>query len=167
MCDVFSTQDALKLLEGKSILFLGDSIMRNIYKDLIWLTNIRGDESGYTPTDGMRNKGEEEFCGDRLLNIINGIGRDYEEKRIFYLADYDIRFVFGFITRCYSTKVQTLIDDFPAQFGRYPDIIMMNGGLWDINRWGFDGIQKFRDNITALMKHLKHALIESPNTQGI
>ena len=45
MCDIFTRASATDLLRGKSILFLGDSIMRNIYKDLIWMISpeTRGD----------------------------------------------------------------------------------------------------------------------------
>ena len=39
MCDVFEKDNAIEVLKGKTILFLGDSIVRNMYKDLIWLTH--------------------------------------------------------------------------------------------------------------------------------
>jgi hypothetical protein len=38
MCDVFTREDLLRLFRGKSVLFLGDSLMRSIYKDFIWLS---------------------------------------------------------------------------------------------------------------------------------
>lgn len=36
-CDVFNKKQALKLLKGKHIWFIGSSNMRAIYKDLLWL----------------------------------------------------------------------------------------------------------------------------------
>jgi len=43
MCDIFLREDIERLFKGKSVLFMGDSIMRNIYKDLIWLTDPKSD----------------------------------------------------------------------------------------------------------------------------
>ena len=37
MCDVFTQNDAIRVLNGKTFLLIGDSILRNIYKDLIYL----------------------------------------------------------------------------------------------------------------------------------
>ena len=62
MADIFSKFDARKVLKKKKILFLGDSIMRNIYKDLIWLLS----EGNFTPPYLLRKKGENSFGGDRL-----------------------------------------------------------------------------------------------------
>ncbi len=39
MCDVFSKRNLVDILHGKSLLFLGDSIMRNIYKDFVWMAS--------------------------------------------------------------------------------------------------------------------------------
>ena len=37
MADIFLREDALKTLKGKQIIFIGDSIQRNIYQDLVTL----------------------------------------------------------------------------------------------------------------------------------
>ena len=50
MADIFQRIDAVHVLKGKSILFLGDSIMRNIYKDLIVLLDV-GSRNGLTKVD--------------------------------------------------------------------------------------------------------------------
>ena len=39
MADLFERTDAVRVLKDKSVLFLGDSIMRNIYKDFITLVD--------------------------------------------------------------------------------------------------------------------------------
>ena len=59
MCDIFTQKDLLERLAGKSYLFIGDSIMRNLYKDLVWLTTNEREE--FIPTRHMQKKGKE-FC---------------------------------------------------------------------------------------------------------
>ena len=39
MSDLFKKEDVIALLRGKTVLILGGSIQRGIYKDLIWLMN--------------------------------------------------------------------------------------------------------------------------------
>ena len=39
MSDLFKRDDVLALLRGKTLLILGGSIQRGIYKDIIWLMN--------------------------------------------------------------------------------------------------------------------------------
>jgi len=167
MCDIFEKSDLQKLFKGKSILFLGDSIMRNIYKDFIWLSSPDTAQS-YIPQIHMRSKGEEKFCGDVLLNMSEKTnGRDYEEERDYYNKDLDLQYSFIFITKCFSRRLKHLLDDYPQRFGSYPDMILINSALWDINRWGPRGILYFRDNIKNLMDHLKFSLRDSPHTQVV
>ena len=54
MADIFERQDAVYVLKGKSVLFLGDSIMRNIYKDFITLLDV-GTRNGLTKVDNEIN----------------------------------------------------------------------------------------------------------------
>ena len=54
MADIFERQDAVYVLKGKSVLFLGDSIMRNIYKDFITLLDV-GSRNGLTKVDNEIN----------------------------------------------------------------------------------------------------------------
>ena len=79
MADIFTKFDARKVLKEKKILFLGDSIMRNIYKDIIWLLS----EGNFTPQDLLKRKGENSFAGDRLtLKSSNSCSfRRYREER--------------------------------------------------------------------------------------
>ena len=85
MCDIFTKEQAIAKLEGKTILFLGDSIMRNIYKDLIFLTHSYGDGE-FLQQIHMQTKGEESFCGDELIEheSEDRRGRSYIEERYFY-----------------------------------------------------------------------------------
>ena len=126
MCDIFTKSEVQLLFEKKSILFLGDSIMRNIYKDFVWLTSIDTD-GGYTPNTHFRNKGEKDFCGDKLINSSEKtIGRDYEEERDFYIDELDLQYSFIFITKCFSDRLKRLLDEYPRRFGSYPDMLVIN-----------------------------------------
>ena len=57
MTDIFSSEDVKKLLSGKTIVFLGGSIIRGLYKDLIWLLNT----NKLIPYKILGSKGEEQF----------------------------------------------------------------------------------------------------------
>ena len=39
MCDVFKSSDVQSLLRGKHVVVFGGSVMRGLYKDLVWLLN--------------------------------------------------------------------------------------------------------------------------------
>ena len=39
MTDIFNSEQAIQLLKGKTVLFLGASVTRGLYKDFIWLLN--------------------------------------------------------------------------------------------------------------------------------
>ena len=69
MTDIFNREQAVKLLKGKTVLFLGGSVTRGLYKDLIWLLNsntllprqILGQKGEASFPDFSRTGGEEEF----------------------------------------------------------------------------------------------------------
>ena len=69
MTDVFNSRQAVDLLKGKTILFLGASVTRGLYKDLIWLLNsitllprqILGQKGEASFPDFTKAGGEEEF----------------------------------------------------------------------------------------------------------
>ena len=57
MTDIFNSKEASQLLEGKKILFLGGSLVRGFYKDLIWFTN----SNTLINRNTLGKKGEERF----------------------------------------------------------------------------------------------------------
>ena len=69
MTDVFNSRQAVDLLKGKTILFLGASVTRGLYKDLIWLLNsvtllprqILGQKGEASFPDFTKAGGEEKF----------------------------------------------------------------------------------------------------------
>ena len=81
MADVFLREDVRKHFSGKKVIFLGDSIMRNIYQDFLYLLE-NGD---LTPHGFLRKKGEQipSFQGDQLMDGTGELtaGRYYKEIR--------------------------------------------------------------------------------------
>ena len=66
MADIFLRDDALKVLKGKQVIFIGDSIQRNIYQDLVTLLC----KGSVTSHEILKKKGEmiPEYLGDKLVN---------------------------------------------------------------------------------------------------
>ena len=81
MADIFLKEDVRKHFRGKKVMFLGDSIMRNIYQDFLYLLE-KGD---MTPHSLLRKKGEQipSFEGDKLVEGTGVLttGRNYTEIR--------------------------------------------------------------------------------------
>ena len=80
MADIFLKDDARKLFRGQKVIFLGDSIMRNIYQDFVYLL----ENGNLTPHSLLRKKGKQieygEFPGDTLVEGGDMVpGRDYQE----------------------------------------------------------------------------------------
>ena len=81
MADIFLKDDAIKLFQHKSILFLGDSIMRNIYQDFLTLL-----DTGKLTSHGiLQKKGTQlpHYAGDELAPRSGKlvVGRDFREER--------------------------------------------------------------------------------------
>ena len=107
MADTFLKEDMKKIFHKKKILFLGDSIMRNIYQDFIYMI----EKGNLTPHYLLKKKGEQipSFVGDSLLygTGILTTGRSYEEIRQYEKirdGSVVISATFCFLTRCYSTS---------------------------------------------------------------
>jgi hypothetical protein len=84
MADVFLKGDVRAIFKGKKLLFLGDSILRNLYQDFVYLA----EHGNLTPNDLLKKKGTmiptDAFPGDGLRPGLreNGVlksGRDYRE----------------------------------------------------------------------------------------
>jgi len=153
MADVFLREDARKLLKGKKILFLGDSILRNIYQDMLWLL----EHGTHTKADLLKKKGTqlESFCGDKLMPGTGTLdpGTKYWEVREFVGSDKlgGMTATYVFLTRCFSKRLEDFIykkRDDP------PDIVLVLSALWDINRWGPHGISDYKENCPKLLKLL-------------
>ncbi|KAF2888236.1 hypothetical protein ILUMI_17937 [Ignelater luminosus] len=153
-CDMFSSVQAKRLLERKFIYFYGSSNIRALYKDLVWLLS----NGSLTPLDKLKVKNEISYAGD--IRVSNGHihgGRNYEEVREYNKDPY---IKFQFITRLNLPSFVNAVKEFPKD----PDILVINSCVWDLSRWGSDGVSQFKENIIETFILLRSAL---PNTHII
>ena len=158
MADIFGKEDIRKLFRGKKVLFVGDSIMRNIYQDFIFMIE-KGD---LTPQSLLRKKGKQipSFEGDQLVKDTGELtpGRNFREIREYGIStdgQFEMFAAFYFSPRCYSTE----LDDYIHEYKRKhvpPDLILVLSALWDINRWGPSGISDYRNNCKRLLSFVYH-----------
>ena len=160
--NLFTRHNARVLLNGKYILFIGDSVQRGAYKDLVALL-----ADGALLTDQEKKaKLEQHFRGDHLLarteahnntnftEIREWIGPSDDE----WSGSIMVRFVFT--TRVWNDFVKSSFDILSDDW--FPDIICANSTFWDISRYGdksydSDKLQRFPQfeaNITTFMKEI-------------
>ncbi|XP_069684389.1 PC-esterase domain-containing protein 1A-like [Periplaneta americana] len=153
MADIFLHKDAVNLLHEKHVIFFGDSNMRSLYKDFVWLLN----RNSLIAKDALKRKLETTFLGDSLVKCTElHKGRDFEEVRRY--QEGDMLMEFFFITRCYNSNIENVMSDVREKRRRAPDIIIMNSCLWDITRWGPNGVTEYKDNMMKLMRSFKSSL---------
>lgn len=148
--DVFCHSNACKLLERKTIWMFGDSNMRGMYKDLVWLLEKGTLLSG----NSLKTKNENSHANDR--NLSKGAlhaGRTYEEVREYTRTNF-IRIRFTFITKLFS---ENFVECF-EKARELPDCVVLNSCLWDLSRWGPDGVHTFKENLSATLCYLRSKL---------
>ncbi|GLH08573.1 Uncharacterized protein GBIM_13765 [Gryllus bimaculatus] len=69
----------------------------------------------------------------------------------------NVHIKYHFLTKCFTEGVRELFLSFKNKKS-YPDIIIMNSCLWDICRWGPNGVLNYKDNMVKLMKLVKSCL---------
>lgn len=150
MPDLFLAGDVQELLRKKKVALMGCSNIRAMYKDLITL--YQGDHviSG----KALKAKMEETYMNDML--VCHGKkhnGRDYREERAFQTEDVTISFYF--ITRVYNNYVQGIIERMALD---PPDVVAVSSCLWDITRWGPNGVVEYKENLCQLFHDLTQRL---------
>nr|XP_022328234.1 PC-esterase domain-containing protein 1A-like [Crassostrea virginica] len=154
MADIFLSEDIIKLLHNKFVVIIGDSIQRAIYKDMVMLLQ----RNLYLKDRHLRNKGEMSFERDELIEggrkgkMTNGV--NYKEIRQYHRENHLLRFYF--VTRCYNTYVESILSDLCQD--PKPDIIIMNSCLWDISRYGKNGVDEYKQNLVHLFDRFKQSL---------
>jgi len=114
----------------------------------------------------LKKKGEDmkTFCGDKLTlgTGVKTTGRNYWEERQFYGGEQlgHMTATFIFLTRCYSPDVVAYIKEYD-QTHKPPDLIVILSALWDINRWGPDGIDDYVRNCPRLLQLLSQTFPSS------
>ena len=177
MSDIFRTGDAQQVLKGKDVAVFGGSVMRGLYKDIIWLVN----DNSLIPSEVLGDKAEKHFPNlnpntngrwrksgkrpskrierifhpdnkDELLGS-NGLheGRSYVEPRRYINRKLNLSVNYIFTSKVFHEGLQDFIENFREKNGKYLDLVIFNSCLWDVNRWGPFGIENFKENITNLL----------------
>ena len=63
-------------------------------------------------------------------------------------------------------KLGAFLENYPQRYGSYPDVIISNSALWDINHWGQGGTCHFRYNVPTLLHNLRYFLREDHKMLG-
>ncbi|XP_065071403.1 uncharacterized protein LOC135696061 [Rhopilema esculentum] len=149
MSAIFLPEDVSQLLKGKTVVYIGDSVQRSMYKDLVLLFQ----DKRYLTDQELRAKGELCFLGDELMEggkkgeMSNST--KYREVRK-YLHDSQTKVLYFFITACFGEYIEMLLKKL-----RKPDIIFMNSCLWDVHRYGTKGYEGYGPNLVKLVKLIK------------
>ncbi|KAG8181273.1 hypothetical protein JTE90_022211 [Oedothorax gibbosus] len=145
---VFLTKDLKKLMKNKKIIFMGDSNIRAIYKDFLCLMK----DDRIIPDRNLRAKLEDSVFGDRLLNRGEKTNaRVYREER--RSTQCHVNVYFYFITKVFDEYVEDVLSR--LRRGVRPDVLIVNSFLWDISRWGADGVDTYKRNLNHLMDRLQ------------
>jgi len=170
MADIFLKSDVRSVFRDRKVLFMGDSVLRNLYQDFVYLI----EKGTLTPNSLLKKKGKQiedgDFPGDSLVEGGDLIpGREYQEVREFKSTGREnIQATFNFLCRCYDLgrkhpKGEHVVEDFIDQYKERkgePDLIIILSALWDINRWGPSGIEFYKKNCKALLEKV-HATFSS------
>ncbi|XP_046658443.1 PC-esterase domain-containing protein 1A-like [Homalodisca vitripennis] len=155
MADAFSQFDTKSLLWSKHILFLGDSNIRAQYKDMVWLLN----SNTLIQYSKLKSRLEESYLGDKLIQGSKlHRGRNFQEVRRYIDANNKTTLDFMFISRCYNSHIEELFCSIGDGTRSAPNVIVINSCLWDINRWGPNGVPEYKDNMVRLMRLMSRNL---------
>eukprot|EP00794_Sanderia_malayensis_P005247 gene5247-5911_t len=149
MSAIYLPEDVSSLLKGKTVIYIGDSVQRSMYKDLVLLFQ----DKRYLTDKELRKKGEECFLGDELMEggckgeMVNST--KYREVRK-YLHDNNTKVLYFFITACFGQYIEMILSKLKT-----PDIIIMNSCLWDVHRYGTKEIQNYEANLFKLIRFVK------------
>nr|XP_027223411.1 uncharacterized protein LOC113815552 isoform X2 [Penaeus vannamei] len=158
MADIFRQDEVTKLLCERSVLMLGDSNMRSIYRDLIYLLV----DGGIIPPEMLRRSKSRNagHCGDRVVELSkeDTAGRDFVEVRAFESNGLCVRY--NFITRVYSSTVKRELKAIEDGEAPIPHVVIMNSCIWDLTRWGAKQEDQYKKNMIDLFQHLRCLLPE-------
>lgn len=150
----FTSEDAQKLLHNKFVVVLGDSIQRSVYKDLVKMLQ----HDSYLTQAQLKRKGEMTFEMDTLVEggMLNEMhnGVDYREVRQYRTGHHLVRFYF--LTRAYSTYLESILADFEA--GPQPDVLIINSCFWDLTRYNSAQMEDYKSNLQKLFVRLSETL---------
>ncbi|KAL1424477.1 hypothetical protein MTO96_020115 [Rhipicephalus appendiculatus] len=148
---VFESTDVRDLINNKRVVLMGCSNVRAIYKDLICLHQ----NNEFISNEKLKQKMEDSCYGDNLVGHgKKHNGRDYREERLY--RKYKTSVSFYFLTRIYSDYVKRILADMTV--GYAPDVIIVSSCLWDITRWGPNGVDEYKQNLNRFFSELNRLL---------
>ena len=186
MGDIFMSKEAREALKGKHVAVIGGSNMRGLYKDIVWLLN----DDSFIPVEVLGEKCEmnfPDFNSKRWINKVTQVkkepskrlrkkfennqdflcknsslhsGREYEEPRFYTYEKKAILINYLFVTRVWSPALDKWLRGREEAQQCKLDLIIMNSVLWDVNRWGPNGIDDFKKNLAKLLTCVKSVLAE-------
>lgn len=124
--------------------------MRSVYKDFVWLL----EHGTLVPQQSLQTKNELTHANDyKTSNSPLTGGRDYEETREYYHNGTVVKFTF--LTKLFSPSLTR------AFALDCPDVVVINSCVWDLSRWGPNGVAEYKRNMTDTMELLKKTLTKT------
>jgi len=181
MGDIFLAKEARAVLANKHVAIIGGSNMRGLYKDIVWLINddsiipkeILGEksEARFPDFDGQKWAKSRKRISARIRKKFNDDNRDhligneglhpgrtYKEPRFYYSKKSNIMINFLFVTRVWTPEIDKWLCKQEDVQDQKLDLIIMNSLLWDVNRWGPNGIDEYKKNLAKLLARVKTVL---------
>lgn len=148
---IFKSADVRNLLANRRVVLMGCSNVRAIYKDLICIYH----KDEFISNQKLRLKMEDSSFGDVLVSHgKKHNGRDYREERLYTRKKTSIAFYF--LTRVYSDYVKSILAGMIRD--NVPDVIIVGSCLWDITRWGPNGVKEYKENLKKFFNELTRIL---------
>ncbi|XP_037529468.1 PC-esterase domain-containing protein 1A-like [Rhipicephalus sanguineus] len=148
---IFESAEVRNLLSSKRVVLMGCSNVRAIYKDLICVHQ----NNELISNEKLKQKMEDSSYGDNLVGHgKKHNGRDYREERLY--RKYRTSISFYFLTRIYGEYVKRILAD--MTIGYAPDVIIVSSCLWDITRWGPNGVEEYKENLNRFFRDLNRKL---------
>ncbi|KAK6730778.1 hypothetical protein RB195_007321 [Necator americanus] len=117
------------LLKDVHVMFVGDSLMRGIYKDLIVM--LHGND--LIDDNQLKMKTEISFFGDRMIDILPlENDRIFRQAREYHTNHYLIQYLFT--TRVMKSDIETALLEL-CTASEFPDVLLINSCLWDMTRY--------------------------------
>lgn len=108
-----------------------------------------------TPPACLKMKNELTYANDfKTSNCPLTAGRHYKETREYYKAGTAVTFTF--LTKVFS---ETVTCAFENKNGVTPDVVVFNSCVWDLSRWGPNGVAEYKKNVVHMLDYLKKRLL--------
>ncbi|KAH7727091.1 PC-Esterase [Aphelenchoides avenae] len=149
-----------KLFCGLHVVFIGDSMSRALYKDLITLLD-NGQPYGQSQlvtTEALKKKMEYQYKGDHMIVKKNeGDSTTFIEVREYCTEHHLLQFFFT--TRAYKEDLECIIAKMRSD---PPDVVFMQSCIWDVSRYYRDAdphMKEYAARVGRLCRVLSDVLL--------